>query len=55
MIPRSLSPVAAHLWQSTCFVAVAWILTRVLVNNRADVRYRIWLAASVKFLLPFRC
>jgi bla regulator protein BlaR1 len=32
---------------------VAWLLTLALRNNRAALRYWIWLAASVKFLIPF--
>jgi bla regulator protein BlaR1 len=42
-----------HLWQSTLCAAVAWALTLLLRNNRAAVRYWIWMAASVKFLIPF--
>lgn len=42
-----------HLWQSTLFVAAAWGLTRVLRGNTAGVRYWVWFAASVKFLVPF--
>ena len=50
----SLGRLAAnHLWQSTLFAAVAWLLTLALRKNRAAVRYWIWLAASVKFLIPF--
>jgi hypothetical protein len=41
-----------HLWQSTLFVAVAWLLTLALKNNRASVRYWIWFAASLKVLVP---
>ena len=48
-----LSPLANHLWQSTLFAAVALVLTLALRKNRASVRYWIWLAASVKFLIPF--
>src|ERR1035437_6562557 len=48
-----LSPLANHLWQSTLFAAVAWVLTLALRKNRASARYWIWLAASVKFLIPF--
>jgi beta-lactamase regulating signal transducer with metallopeptidase domain len=53
MIPVSLSPLANHLWQSTLFAAAAWLLTLALRKNRADIRYALWLAASVKFLVPF--
>jgi bla regulator protein BlaR1 len=48
-----ISSVANHLWQSTAFVAAATLLAYVLRNNRASVRYWIWMAASLKFLLPF--
>jgi beta-lactamase regulating signal transducer with metallopeptidase domain len=48
-----LSPSANHLWQSTLCVLVAWLLTLALRKNRAAVRYWIWLAASIKFLIPF--
>ena len=42
-----------HLWQSTLFAVVAAILTLALRKNHARVRYRLWLTASVKFLIPF--
>ncbi len=42
-----------HLWQSTVVVGIAWLLTLALRNNHARVRYWVWFAASVKFLLPF--
>ena len=42
-----------HLWQSTAFALGAGALTVALRNNRADVRYWLWLIASLKFLLPF--
>ena len=44
---------ANHLWQSTLFAVVAGLLTLALKKNRAQVRYWLWLAASVKFLIPF--
>jgi bla regulator protein blaR1 len=50
MIPSALEN---HLWQSTLCVAVAWLLTVALRKNRAAVRYWLWFAASVKFLIPF--
>src|SRR5215475_5788474 len=53
MIPANLSPLANHLWQSTLFAAAAWLLAVALRKNHASVRYRLWLAASVKFLIPF--
>lgn len=42
-----------HLWQSTLFAAIAGLLTLALRNNRAPVRYWLWFAASIKFLIPF--
>ncbi|HEY2391642.1 MAG TPA: M56 family metallopeptidase [Candidatus Angelobacter sp.] len=47
------APLANHLWQSTLFAAVAGLLTLALKKNRAQVRYWLWLAASLKFLVPF--
>jgi len=44
---------ANHLWQSTIFAIAAGLLTRAFRRNRAQTRYAIWLAASVKFLIPF--
>ena len=45
--------VANHLWQSTLWAGGIWALSWALRNNRAAVRYGLWLAASVKFLIPF--
>ena len=42
-----------HLWQSTLFAVLAALLTLTLRRNRAHVRYRLWLAVSAKFLVPF--
>jgi beta-lactamase regulating signal transducer with metallopeptidase domain len=42
-----------HLWQSTICVAAGGLLTLLLRQNSARIRYWIWFAASVKFLLPF--
>ena len=42
-----------HLWQSTVFAGVAGLLTLALRTNHARTRYWIWLAASMKFLVPF--
>jgi hypothetical protein len=41
-----------HLWQSTCFVALAGLLAYALRGNSARVRYWVWLGASLKFLVP---
>jgi bla regulator protein blaR1 len=45
--------VGNHLWQSTLFAITAGLLTLALRRNRAQVRYGLWLAASLKFLVPF--
>src|SRR5438552_44705 len=44
---------ADHLWQSTLFAAAAGLLAAALHRRRAQARYGLWLAASVKFLVPF--
>ena len=44
---------ANHLWQSTLFAAAASLIVLLLKKNSAHVRYSVWLAASLKFLLPF--
>jgi uncharacterized protein (TIGR03435 family) len=42
-----------HLWQSTFFLLLAALLALVLRRNHARARYWLWLAASIKFLVPF--
>src|SRR5450432_862030 len=50
----SIAPALAdHLWQSSLFALAAGILTLTLRKNHARARYWLWLAASVKFLVPF--
>jgi bla regulator protein blaR1 len=51
-LPASAVFLANHVWQSTVFAFVAGLLTLCLRRNRAEIRYRLWLAASVKFLVP---
>jgi hypothetical protein len=61
MIPNHLSAtwtalapaLGNHLWQSTLFASIAGLLTLALRKNHARVRYWVWLAASVRFLIPF--
>ena len=48
-----LAPVANHLWQSTVFALGAAALALILRGVPARIRYWLWLAASLKFLLPF--
>lgn len=42
-----------HLWQSTLVAAAAALLVLALRRHHARARYWIWLAASIKFLIPF--
>jgi uncharacterized protein (TIGR03435 family) len=47
------SMLANHLWQSSIVAIAAWLITMALRRNRAGTRYGVWLAASLKFLVPF--
>ena len=42
-----------HLWQSTLVAAALALLTLAFRRAHAHTRYGIWLAASLKFLVPF--
>ena len=42
-----------HLWQSTTFLALAAAAARMLRRYPAPARYSVWMAASLKFLLPY--
>ncbi|HEU5021193.1 MAG TPA: hypothetical protein VFT60_04865, partial [Bryobacteraceae bacterium] len=42
-----------HLWQSTAFAAAVAIAAVMLRRYSPRLRYWLWLAASVKFLVPF--
>jgi bla regulator protein blaR1 len=57
MIPVNFSAIgtamANHLWQSTLFAIVAAVFTLALRKNQASLRHHLWLAASLKFLVPF--
>jgi tetratricopeptide (TPR) repeat protein/beta-lactamase regulating signal transducer with metallopeptidase domain len=44
---------ANHLWQSTLFAIVAWLIIMFLKKNRARIRYWVWFSVSIKFLIPF--
>ena len=48
-----MTAIGDHLWQSTLVAGGAVALARLLRNNRADLRHAVWLAASLKFLIPF--
>ncbi|HEY4086378.1 MAG TPA: hypothetical protein VGM43_10595 [Bryobacteraceae bacterium] len=42
-----------HFWQSTLVAIGLGLLTLLLRRNSARMRYWVWLAAVVKFLVPF--
>jgi bla regulator protein BlaR1 len=43
-----------HLWQSTLVAAGAWLACRTMLKAHSPrVRFGVWMAASLKFLLPF--
>ena len=44
---------ARHLVESTLFAVIAGFIAVALQHNRAQTRYWVWFAASVKFLVPF--
>ncbi|MGH9237707.1 MAG: M56 family metallopeptidase [Vicinamibacterales bacterium] len=46
------SAFVAHLWQSTLVAGIVWLATLALRGNRPRVRYWLWTAASLKFLVP---
>ena len=52
-VPVDDREMVAHLWQSTLFAICAGLLTLGFRRNRARVRYWLWFAASIKFLIPF--
>jgi GWxTD domain-containing protein len=49
MLPSILN----HIWQSTLCLIIFGAMTLLFRRNGAVVRYRLWLIASVKFLVPF--
>lgn len=48
-----LGELTNHMWQSTVFAVVIALLAICFRKDRAQVRYWLWLSASLKFLLPF--
>jgi bla regulator protein blaR1 len=48
-----ISELGNHIWQTTLFAGVIGLLTLMLKRNRAAIRHALWLAASMKFLVPF--
>ncbi len=53
MTPDHLPSVLNHVWQSTIFAVLAGLLALAFRKSQAQTRYWIWLAASLKFLVPF--
>jgi beta-lactamase regulating signal transducer with metallopeptidase domain len=53
MLSTSFGPIADHLWQSTLVVGCVAALALALKRNRAELRHALWMAASIKFLIPF--
>lgn len=49
----ALTVIGDHLWQSTLFAAALALVALALRQQPARVRYALWLAASLKFLVPF--
>ena len=48
-----MTPLLQHLLESTVFAVVVWLATLALRRNHARSRHLLWMAASVKFLIPF--
>lgn len=48
-----IGEITNHLWQSTIFAFAVALVALAFRKNRAEVRYWLWLSASLKFLVPF--
>ncbi len=48
-----MNAIAIHLWQSTWFAMFAALLVLLVRKESARIRFVIWFAASLKFLVPF--
>jgi uncharacterized protein (TIGR03435 family) len=53
MIDTLVYSAASHLVESTLFAGAVALLTLAFRANRAQVRFWLWLSASLKFLVPF--
>ena len=54
MTPLDFVPLLNHLWQSTLVAGLAWLAcATVLRAYGARLRFGVWLATSLKFLVPF--
>lgn len=45
--------IANHVWQSSWFAVAIAALTLAFRKSQARIRFGLWLAASIKFLIPF--
>jgi len=52
MIDTLINSASSHLVQSTLFAGAVTLLTLAFRVNRAQVRFWLWLSASLKFLIP---
>jgi len=52
-VAQAVPPALSHLWQSSVFAAVIALATLALRHNHARARHWLWMAASLKFLVPF--
>ena len=48
-----MNGIVNHLWQSSAFTAIVALAAWALRRNSPRARYWLWLAASLKFLVPF--
>jgi bla regulator protein BlaR1 len=48
-----VAAIADHLWQSSVFAGTIGLSAAVLSRERAHIRHTLWVAASLKFLVPF--
>jgi len=48
-----MTALADHLWQSSLFALASGLLTLALSAHAARIRFWLWFAASLKFLVPF--
>jgi bla regulator protein blaR1 len=53
MTHEGMSAVANHIWQSTLFGLCAIALSLMLRRAPGSLRFRLWMMASLKFLVPF--
>ena len=53
MIDTLVYSASSHLVESTLFAGAVALLTLAFRANKAEVRFWLWLSASLKFLIPF--